>query len=135
MNTALFCYGTLQFPEVMERVTGRRFESTPAVLAEFARYRIENAVYPGVIAENGAATEGVLYFDVDSDSLHHLDVFEGAPYVRRQLPVCAANGETVMAEVYVIDGQKRTVLTQEPWDKQEFSRFNLQTYLARIKPK
>jgi gamma-glutamylcyclotransferase (GGCT)/AIG2-like uncharacterized protein YtfP len=58
MNKAIFCYGTLQFPEVMEKVTGRQFPGTEAVLDNFARYRIKNAVYPGVIAEDGATTEG-----------------------------------------------------------------------------
>ena len=135
MNTAIFCYGTLQFPEVMERVTGRRFQGTRAMLDNFARYRIKNAVYPGVIAEHGAATEGILYFDVDAESMHYLDIFEGTPYFRRQLPVRASDGETVMAEVYVVDDQQRQTLTQERWDKQEFARLHLQTYLARIKPK
>lgn len=134
MNTAIFCYGTLQFSEVMEKVTGRRFQASEAVLDNFARYTIKNAVYPGVIAEDGTTTEGTLYFDVDANSLHNLDVFEGSPYVRQQLPVRTPDGETVTAEVYVVAERKHVALSNEPWNKQEFARLHLRRYLETIKP-
>jgi gamma-glutamylcyclotransferase (GGCT)/AIG2-like uncharacterized protein YtfP len=134
MNNAVFCYGTLQFSEVMEKVTGRRFPGIEAVLANFARYRIKNAVYPGVIAEDGATTEGILYFEVDADSLHRLDAFEGTPYVRTRLPVHTLNGEKVIAEVYIVAEHHRAVLTGKPWDKLEFARRHLRRYFERIKP-
>jgi gamma-glutamylcyclotransferase (GGCT)/AIG2-like uncharacterized protein YtfP len=133
MGKAIFCYGTLEFSEILEAVTGRRFARTGAVLEGYARYRIKGAVYPGVIGESGARTPGTLYTDVDRDALRRLDRYEDGIYVRCRVPVRTSDGGTVDAEVYVIPEHRRWALSARPWAREEFGRRHLARYLARLK--
>jgi gamma-glutamylcyclotransferase (GGCT)/AIG2-like uncharacterized protein YtfP len=89
------------FPAVWERVVHGRYRSARGTLAGFARYAIEDEVYPGMVAEAGAQVEGVLYFDVDAEDLAALDAFEGADYRREQVAVLAKSGERVDAYAYI----------------------------------
>lgn len=133
MGKAVFCYGTLEFPEIMEAVTGRRFPRTGAVLEGYACYLIKGAVYPGVIGESGACTPGTLYADVDPDALRRLDRYEDGIYARRRVPVRTSHGDTVVAEVYVIPEHRRWALSARRWVREEFGRRHLARYLARLK--
>jgi len=57
----LFCYGTLQFPEVMERACGSRCSGVPAVLDNHACYTMRDQVFPGIRPAPGMYTRGTLY--------------------------------------------------------------------------
>jgi hypothetical protein len=46
---AVFAYGTLLFPEVVEIVVGRRLPVVPATLADHRRARLVDRVYPGIV--------------------------------------------------------------------------------------
>lgn len=117
----------------MQVVTGRRFPSVEARLDGFGRYLIKDAVYPGIIAEPQSHTAGVLYRDVDPESLRRLDRYEDRLYVRRTLPVWTAQDEAVSAEVYVIPEHKRWALSFKPWNKERFAHYHLRRYLERLK--
>jgi gamma-glutamylcyclotransferase (GGCT)/AIG2-like uncharacterized protein YtfP len=130
---AIFCYGTLEFAEVMQAVTGRSFAGVPATLHGYARYLIKNADYPAVIAEAGAVTGGTLYDDIDADTLRRLDRYEDAIYVRREVIVRTSDGESVMAESYVVPPQRRWALSSKLWDKDQFARRHLKRFLANLK--
>ena len=133
MSIAIFCYGTLEFPEIMQAVTGRRFPSVEARLDGYGRYLIKDAVYPGVIAEPQSGTEGMLYKDIDPDSLRRLDRYEDWLYARHTLSVRTVQDESVITEVYVIPEHKRWALSTKPWDKEKFARYHLRRYLERLK--
>jgi len=60
----LFCYGTLQVPEVIQTVTGRIYTGKSATLDGYARYRVKNTEYPGIIRVAGCKTKGFLYENV-----------------------------------------------------------------------
>ena len=132
MGKTVFCYGTLEFPAIMEAVAGRRFARIGAVLEGYACFVIKGAVYPGVVAEQGARTSGTLYTDVDPASLRRLDRYEDRTYVRRRAPVCTSSGETIEAEVYVVPTHRRWRLSAKPWIREEFARRHLMRYLARL---
>ncbi len=72
LSFALFCYGTLEYPEVMTAVTRRSFPRVRGVLEGYARFLIKGAVYPGVIAAACETTDGTLYTGVDARSLRLL---------------------------------------------------------------
>lgn len=129
----LFCYGSLEFPEVMREVTGRSFVSEPATLDGHARYRVRDADYPGLVAEAGARTEGTLYRALDAAALAALDRFEGALYERRTLGVRRRDGSTAAAQVYVVRESQRHTLSSDPWDKERFARDQLGAFLSRIR--
>lgn len=129
----LFCYGSLELAEVMREVTGRTFEGELAELDGFARYRVRDADYPGLLPEPGARTKGTLYRAVDDAALAALDRFEGPLYERRLLEVRAADGERRHAHVYVVREAQRGSLTREPWDERAFARDRLEAFLSRIR--
>jgi gamma-glutamylcyclotransferase (GGCT)/AIG2-like uncharacterized protein YtfP len=129
----LFCYGSLEFAEVMRRVTGQTFAGEPATLDGFARYRVRDADYPGLVPEPGARTEGTLYRGLDADSLAALDRFEGALYERRSLDVRTRDGGPESAQVYVVREAHRHTLSRQPWNKQTFERESLTGFVERLR--
>jgi gamma-glutamylcyclotransferase (GGCT)/AIG2-like uncharacterized protein YtfP len=130
--TAVFTYGTLTFPDVMQAVTGRAFASLPASLAGYACLAVRGAVYPGALARAGATIDGVLYLDVDDASLVRLDRFEGEIYVRRRVTVVTGGVERA-AQVYVVRAGDAHRLAPAPWDRERFAREHLASYLARCR--
>ena len=127
----VFAYGTLEIPELVLAVTGRRFRAEPAVLAGFARSMVRGAAYPGIAPADGARTDGTLYRGVDGASLAALDRFEGDLYERCELPVETAAGERRTAFVWVVRASRRDVLTGAPWDRERFRAQHLAEWLAR----
>ena len=126
----VFTYGTLMIPSVMEAVTGSRFAYRNAILHGYARFRLEGATYPGLIPLKDAATDGVLYLDVDPPSMARLDAFEGSFYDRVRVEVETAEGERRKAEVYVVASTHRHRLTAEIWHLDDFRREHLAAFLA-----
>lgn len=131
----LFAYGTLMEPAVLTAVTGQQFPSRPAVLRGYDRYRVRGTVYPGVLPEPGTATRGVVYDQLDTDTVARLDAFEGALYDRLRLHVevddTPATGSQITAAVYVIRPTARARLSPDRWDFLEFRRLHLATYLEQ----
>jgi gamma-glutamylcyclotransferase (GGCT)/AIG2-like uncharacterized protein YtfP len=126
----LFAYGTLQVDAIMRAVTGHAYSSQAATLSGYARYRIKNATYPGIIADTRAETSGRIYFDVDDTSWTKLDAFEGAPYQRLTLSVVAADGATYLADAYVIPASARGILSTAPWMLDQFLAHDQDTFMA-----
>lgn len=112
----------------MHAVTGKVFESAPAVLAGFRRRRIDREDYPGMVRDAAEVVSGLLAFDVDELSLEALDRFEGEYYER--LPVVVnASGNPVSAWTYVIRDEYAHLMTDEPWDLQRFRTHFLQRFM------
>jgi gamma-glutamylcyclotransferase (GGCT)/AIG2-like uncharacterized protein YtfP len=128
MRHPLFAYGTLMLPALVEALLGRRLPARPARLDSFARYRVRGRPYPGIVAEPGAATEGVLLEGLTPEDLRRLDAFEGPRYQRCRVEVTAAGGARLPAETYVIPETGRSLLTNEPWSREHFERHHLLTW-------
>jgi gamma-glutamylcyclotransferase (GGCT)/AIG2-like uncharacterized protein YtfP len=116
----VFTYGTLMFAEVWRAVVGHDFSTVEGSAADFAIFRVKNAVFPGIVEVAAAAVKGVVYLDVDERSLERLDRFEDDFYERRTLAIDCADGITRMAEAYVVPEAHRGVLTAEPWERETF---------------
>lgn len=131
----VFTYGSLEFPSVLGAVIGRVPARVPAVLEGFARFRVRGASYPGIVASEGARTDGTLWRGLDLDALAALDRFEGALYERIRRPVRTRAGREVLAHVYVVRDSRRDVLGPEPWDKARFGREQLAAFLKSYAPR
>ena len=127
----LFCYGSLEFAEVMRWVTGRSFAHGPARLEGWVRLRVRGRSYPGLRTRARACTPGTLWRGIDEVSAARLDRFEGALYEPRPLPVRTASGK-VTAQVYVVRDARRSELSNEPWDKARFARESLAEFLRAL---
>ncbi|MFI0912460.1 gamma-glutamylcyclotransferase family protein [Streptomyces abikoensis] len=76
---ALFVYGTLQFPEVLQALLGRIPASTPARAAGWRAAALANRVYPGLVRSTELAT-GLLLDDLAPTEWRALDDFEDDHY-------------------------------------------------------
>jgi gamma-glutamylcyclotransferase (GGCT)/AIG2-like uncharacterized protein YtfP len=126
----VFAYGSLMIPSVMEAVTGRRFAARKALLHGYARFRLEGASYPGLIPQVNAKTDGMLYLDVDAQSIARLDAFEGDFYDRVRVEVDVEAGGRLAGEAYVVGPAHRHRLSSEAWRIDDFRREHLATFLA-----
>lgn len=129
----VFAYGTLQIPEVMHAVTRKHFPAQPARLNGYARYGLVGRSFPGLRAEPGAATAGILYSRVGAEALRRLDDFEDDFYRRMTLSVITDSGEEASAEVYVVPPEYYGLLTRYPWELDEFRRTGLREFMARCR--
>jgi gamma-glutamylcyclotransferase (GGCT)/AIG2-like uncharacterized protein YtfP len=117
----VFTYGTLMFPEVWRAVVGREFATVEGTAGGFAAYRVRAAVFPGiVVARMSDKVRGVVYLDVDDSSLARLDIFEDDFYERQPLEIVCEDGHVRQANAYVVPAHRRTLLTDEPWDRDQF---------------
>jgi gamma-glutamylcyclotransferase (GGCT)/AIG2-like uncharacterized protein YtfP len=128
----LFTYGSLVFPEVMEAVTGRRFESRPALLRGYRRRMLRGRVYPGIRPAAADATAGRVYLSIDGAALASLDAFEGDEYERRRVEIGLDDG-SLLAEAYVIRSSASDLLTDAAWDAGRFASSHLRRYVERCR--
>ncbi len=129
----LFTYGTLMFPEVWDRLAIGEFASVPATLPNYAVYRVRDAVFPGLVAvaeeDPPQAVEGMIYLDLDQETLFELDTYESDLYDRVAVSPVLASGKQIACEAYVIPSARRAALTSQPWCPDEFKAKQLQRYL------
>ncbi|HEX2476281.1 MAG TPA: gamma-glutamylcyclotransferase family protein [Lacipirellulaceae bacterium] len=116
----VFTYGTLMFPQVWRAVVGREFASVEGTAQGYAIFRVRDAVFPGIIAASERAVRGVVYLDVDPESVARLDLFEDAFYLRETLHIECDDHQRRSAEAYVIPHENRAILTDEIWLRDEF---------------
>ena len=132
MNSALFTYGTLTFPEVMEAILGYRPEMLQAELVGYMRSSLKDRYYPGIIPARSSSCTGVVYFHLDEWSLNELDEFEGDEYDRQTVTVQTL-GSVVEAYTYVIKPSCGHLVNHEPWNIIRFEENHLADYLTMIR--
>jgi gamma-glutamylcyclotransferase (GGCT)/AIG2-like uncharacterized protein YtfP len=130
-TSALYTYGTLQVPDIIALIVGRRLVGQPARLLGYARYRILDRVYPAIVEATSGDVPGMLYAGLDAAELQRLDDYEGEIYERRELSVLVG-AASVAACSYVLRPEHLHRLSSEPWDLADFEREHLQSYLARV---
>ncbi|HET9234962.1 MAG TPA: gamma-glutamylcyclotransferase family protein [Candidatus Eisenbacteria bacterium] len=127
MIDRLFTYGTLELPEVFEKVAGGSRRSAPAVLHGYERFLVRGECFPGIAERHGESTRGTLYFDVDPAMLARIDRFEGPQFTRQSVGVVTQDGERLAAFVYTVAPED---LGDESWDVRVFMERHLQEFLA-----
>ena len=116
----LFTYGSLMCSDIMFKVTAHQLEFTQANLSNFFRSKITEKDYPGIIPQPGTLVPGVLYFDLSTEAIHRLDVFEGEMYQRQVVEVLDEKNVPATAMTYVIKPQYAHLLTGEEWNFADF---------------
>jgi len=116
----LFAYGTLLCADILHKVTGCRPAHAPAALRGYRRHALTDEVYPAIVAHEGAAVAGVIYFDVPAGAWSCLDRFEGEMYARRIVRVLCEDGTSVDAATYVIKPEFAYRLAPSEWSVEEF---------------
>lgn len=120
---ALFVYGTLQFPEVLDALLGRIPASRRAAATGWRAAALEGRVYPGLVPAESTAS-GLLLIDLPPAEWRILDDFEDDRYDLRRIAL--SNGEHGWAYVWPF-GE----VLAEDWDPKEFTTRHLDAYSAR----
>ncbi|MEM1094491.1 MAG: gamma-glutamylcyclotransferase family protein [Bacteroidota bacterium] len=124
----VFCYGSLMYPQVWQRVVDGRYERQHATVRGYQRYALRHASYPGLRPALGAAVAGVLYLDVGARDLHQLDAFEGEEYERIAV---ARDGATYTASAYLYRDAFAHRVLETVWDAAFFEAYHLPRFLTR----
>ena len=128
MIDRLFTYGTLEIPDVFEKVSGGSRRSAPALLQGYARFLVKGECYPGITERGDHSTPGTLYFDMDAAILARIDRFEGPQFTRQTVDVVTSlDGKHWSAYVYTVAPED---LGGEPWDPGVFLQHHLPEFLA-----
>jgi gamma-glutamylcyclotransferase (GGCT)/AIG2-like uncharacterized protein YtfP len=129
----LFAYGTLMFPEVWDRVVGRGFTPAPATATGFAVYRVRNGLYPVLVrAVASQVVQGVVYRDLDAETIAALDAYESDFYERIAIDATLADGTTLTSQAYLLSSENLRHASEEPWDAADFKRNSLASYLRQL---
>ncbi len=132
---ALFVYGTLLFPEILEALLGFVPAGSPAELAGYHRYCIYDGPhprpYPAIYPAAGHTVEGLLLRGLSGAQMAVLDAYEDEDYVRKPCTVIES-GQAQVAVVYVWRADRRGQL-RSSWDKAAFEARYLQHYVVRLR--
>lgn len=130
MGEAVFTYGSLEFADVMEAVTGRRFAADAALLEGHRRRLLRGRVYPAIVPAAGERTDGTLYHGIDAGSLGVLDEFESDVYDRVIVQVKTLAGLETPAHAWVLRPAHVELLGLDEWDRERFLREHHTSFVA-----
>ncbi|WP_158865384.1 gamma-glutamylcyclotransferase family protein [Maribellus comscasis] len=128
----IFVYGSLLFPELVRKLTGKRFNSVPATVKGFKRFAVKGCDYPAIVPCNDCAVQGLLLLDVDEESVHVLTLYEGEEYSKKEVDVFA--GELKYKAIAFVWESDLCYLEDFDWDQNAFRQQSLQNYVANIAP-
>lgn len=128
----IFVYGTLQSPEIVEKLTGKSFKTTRAVLPGYRLWCVEKSDYPAIIKNENAETKGLIIEDVDDLSLNIISFYEGDEYEIQKVTVLV-DEKPVSATAFVW-AKEIELLTDMDWDFQRFKLESLAYYLNVLIP-
>jgi gamma-glutamylcyclotransferase (GGCT)/AIG2-like uncharacterized protein YtfP len=128
----LFVYGSLLFPELIEKLTGKNFGFLPAVLFGFQRLAVKGSDYPAIVPKVNKKVDGMLVLDVDRKSMKILTYFEGDEYRKEDVVVFSEN-KTYNATAFVWN-ENLKFLEKFDWDLFSFRETSLKVYLERVVP-
>ena len=131
IDVNVFTYGTLMIPEVMETVTGHSFRFSKARLQHYQRFQIQKKIYPAIVYRQMEYTDGIVYHNVDDESLKRLDYFEDTIYYRKEVPVVSNKGNEMTAYAYIINTEYERSLSNNAWDLESFRERCLEQYVKR----
>ena len=134
MNTNLFVYGTLLFPEIVFAITGKNFKTKPAVLFDYKRLQVFNEgsrlPYPAITKSIGDSVNGMILFDVDAKSMQSIISFEADEY-DQQLITFQLDNTYLHAVTFVFKDDLKHRLKSD-WDLEEFRKNHLGTYIQKF---
>ncbi len=128
----IFVYGTLLFPEIVQRLTGKLFKNSPAVLSGFKRFQVKDSEYPAIIEFSGSKVDGIVLENVDEKSFQVLTFYEGDEYVCMEKSVLLGENEIVV-KVFIWNGGAEKLMNTD-WNVGYFKKNYLNIYLDKVLP-
>ena len=132
LNYRLFAYGTLQLPEVFERVCGFRGQGQSARIHGFRRVCLKGVAYPAIIQDDAGVVDGLVFLSgLEAAHFQKLDAFEDDFYVRITVEVELASGERLPAQSYALSERYLSLVIDSPWDLGRFTSQDRARLLSR----
>ncbi|TNF45140.1 MAG: gamma-glutamylcyclotransferase [Bacteroidetes bacterium] len=128
----VFVYGTLQSPKIVKKLTGKSFQTLPAVLPGYKRYCVKDCDYPAVIQQNDAETTGLVLENVDDLSLEIISFYEGDEYEKRQVTLLTGDSPEIALAFVWAKGFE--FLEDAEWDLVRFEETRLKHYIDIVVP-
>ena len=128
---ALFCYGTLCIPQIMQSVAGYKIPGKTATLKDYQCLSLFGFPYPAVIYRTGKHTDGILYTSLTKTQLYKIDAYETRQYVRTRVNVNMDEQTGCQAWTYVLHPRYYRQVQRRPWLQKEFRSRYLRSYLHR----
>ena len=122
----LFTYGTLMHPSVWKIIGHENCPSAKALLRHYSARCLDGLEYPGLIEEQNATVQGILYFNLNETDMEKIDRFEGDAYERIGVTAWINNTE-VEAQTYLYIGDDHIIKSEE-W---AYQNADLNSFLKR----
>ena len=119
--------------EIWGRIVRNEYQDIPARLEHYARYKLANRDYPGLLARDQASTDGVIYLDVTKPDLERLDRFEGEEYERIRVQVADQTGKPYTACTYLYKSCYAHQVLAGEWSYSEFQAKGYQHFLDQYR--
>lgn len=126
--TDLFVYGSLQLPEVLSIVIGHIPQMILAQAPGWKACRLPGVHYPGLIANQGSLTTGIVLQGIDAKNLAALDDFEGTQYNRESITVYFPDDTSAIVDTYVLADNNAL---PEIWKKSQLLGSELTEFLTQ----
>lgn len=132
INTPMnvFVSGPLMFMELFTAVTGKSFTTKFGVLRGYTQFAVKEDGQSAMIPFPDKLVDGVIYIDVDDDSMALLDAFQGNRFVREEVSVEGEGGEWLDASAYCLNLSRKGILSRDEWDEDVFRGTYLKKALA-----
>lgn len=128
----IFVYGSLQSPEIIEKLTGKCFKTTRSVLPGYRLYCVKDSDYPAIIKQEHSETNGLLIEDLDDSSLNIISFYEGDEYELQNVTVLVDKKFlNALAYVWIKEPE---LLEEKEWNYQRFNLESLEHYLNVVIP-
>jgi hypothetical protein len=123
-------YGTTT-PEKWQKAN---LKIVPAILHGYCRHQVQNADYPGIIAEDGKSVKGTYVTGLNGQDVRRLDLFEGTEYERiivtaNLIKSDGTDGKEVQAQSYIYKNEAG--LVKQEWNFDEFVKDKMHRWTGR----
>jgi hypothetical protein len=114
--------------EIMREVSGLTPAYLAGVVRGYSRRAVRGEYYPGLVSEDAAHVDGIVYFGISASAWERLDRFEGNMYCQRLVPVELNDGSRTDAITYVFRPEFRRLLSEKEWDYVKFLRHGMMRF-------
>ena len=125
----VFCYGTLQDPDVLSRVLNHSVPSTRLVsgaITGYQRVYVQNRTYPTLIKGEGIVS-GLVFKNCTNAEWENLCAFEGAEYGVETLSAETADGQL---DVQIFMPGKTQKASEREWSLETWKRSHKRSFMG-----
>lgn len=116
------------FLEIVKSLTGKTFQTKFGLLHGYNQFAIRDEGQSAMIPFPDRSVDGVVYLDVDDESLAVLDGFQGNRFVREEVSIEGEGGEWLEATAYCLKLSRKQILSKDEWDEDVYR----EKYLKKV---